>query len=461
MGKQNQTNILWLRRDLQLADNISLHRALKEQGAVQPVFVFDTDILARFTNKQDRRLSFIANALVDLNNELEAKGGKLLVLYGSAREILPKLAAQAGGKIFAGEDYEPSAIMRDEYVGKNAELILSKQHVLLSPKEVLKGDGTPFKVFTPYSKVWRAKISEFDFMEYDNHDNGRYSNDFKPESVKVLDVSTEDKLCAQIGYEYVEDKIWQPGKGQEILKSFAKNRLSKYSETRDIPSGNGTSTLSPYLRFGLVTVRQAYNAAINNPDSFTWINELIWREFYAAILYHFPNTPHEEFLAQYRGLEWRDDEGDLEAWKQGKTGYPIVDAGMRQLLQDGWMHNRVRMIVASFLTKDLLIDWRLGEEHFAQYLMDYDQASNVGGWQWASSTGTDAAPYFRVFNPTLQSKRFDAKGEYIKHYVPELAGLPIAEIHEPVPIMRPASYPMPIVEHEAVKPRVMKFFKKS
>ena len=452
-------NILWLRRDLKLQDNASLHRALLEPEPVQPIFIFDTDILARFTNKSDRRISFIANALSLIHKELVAKGGGLLVLHGSPRDIVPKLAAKFGGKVFAGRDYEPSTIKRDEFIANQTKLILSKQHLLLEPQEVLKADSSPYKVFTPYSKAWREALHSSD--EYEIKDVGRYAKfDSQLDGFKIIDATDPAKICEQIGYEYFDDKIWHPSKAAETLQNFASKKVGGYATKRDLPAVDGTSNLSPYLRFGLVTIREAYNATIKHEASFKWINELIWREFYAMILFHFPHTVNKEFQEHYQGLEWDTNQVNLEKWKQGKTGYPIVDAGIRQLLETGWMHNRVRMIVASFLTKDLLIDWRLGEEHFAQHLMDYEQASNVGGWQWASSTGTDAAPYFRVFNPLLQSKKFDADGEYIRRYVPELKALHTAEIHEPSPLMRPKDYPAPIVNHASVKPKVMAFFKR-
>lgn len=450
-----KTNIVWIRRDLQIHDNASIHKALREGKKFQPVFIFDSEILKRFSNKQDRRLSFLARTVAMLNEQFKQAGGKLLVLYGNPLEIIPKLAEQLGGKVFAGEDYEPSTIARDEAVGKQCELELSLQHLMLSPNAVLKDDGTPFKVFTPYSKKWRVTLTEADELEFENDIAGKVANiDFEG----ALDASDPKSLLAQIGYELVEDEIWQPEKALDVLREFAKNRLDEYGKKRDFPAVDGVSAISPYLRFGLVTIRQCCNAAKGNEKAFKWVSELIWREFYAMILYHFPRTVNEEFMEKYRGLEWWSDEDGLQKWKEGKTGFTIVDAGMRQLLQDGWMHNRVRMIVASFLTKDLLIDWRKGEEHFAQYLMDYEQASNVGGWQWAASTGTDAAPYFRIFNPHSQAKKFDPDGEYIKKYIPELRDLPKEEIHQPSALMR-GDYPQEMVNHHEMREKILAFFK--
>ena len=461
------TNIVWLRRDLQIADNASIHFAAQNGAKPQLVFVLDTDVLQRFPNKRDRRLTFIANALAQIDSQLRAKNSRLsrlLVLHGSAREILPQLAQKLGGKIFAGEDYEPATIARDEYVGQNSELILSKQHMLHSPKKIIKDDGSPYKVFTPFSNKWREQLNEFDSMEYYNGDV-EYA-DFSATKAKlasnnfqILDASNPAEMLAQIGYEYVDEKQWDVSKGQEMLKLFVAEKIEQYSGRRDIPAVYGTSRLSPYLRFGLVTPRQAYNAASKAKLPAKWINELIWREFYAMILLQFPETIHTEFQPQYRHLQWDNNPDFIAAFKQGKTGYPIVDAGIRELLQTGWMHNRVRMIVGSFFTKNLLQDWRVGEEFFAQHLMDYDLASNVGGWQWCSSTGTDAAPYFRMFNPVLQSQKFDPEGEYIRRYVPELELLSNKEIHAPWEKARPANYPAPIVDHATSRAKVMEFFK--
>jgi deoxyribodipyrimidine photo-lyase len=459
------TDIVWLRRDLQIADNASIHFAGQNGGKPQLVFVLDSDVLSRFHNKRDRRLSFIANALAQIDQQLRAKNARLLVLHGSAREILPQLAQKLGGKIYAGEDYEPATISRDEYVAQHAELILSKQHMLHSPKKIVKDDGSAYKVFTPYSNKWREQLSEFDSMEYYN-DDVEYA-DFAAVQAKlaganfqILDASNPAEMLEHIGYEYVDEKQWDVSKGQEMLKIFVAEKIEQYSGRRDIPAVYGTSRLSPYLRFGLVTPRQAYNAASKAKLPAKWINELIWREFYAMILLQFPETINTEFQPQYRHLEWGDNAEFVAAFKQGKTGYPIVDAGVRELLQTGWMHNRVRMIVGSFFTKNLLQDWRMGEEFFAQHLMDYDLASNVGGWQWSSSTGTDAAPYFRVFNPVLQSRKFDSQGDYIRRYVPEIAHLSNAEIHAPWESANPpAAYPAPIVDHFAARDRAIAAFK--
>ncbi|NBX04343.1 MAG: deoxyribodipyrimidine photo-lyase, partial [Alphaproteobacteria bacterium] len=396
-------SLVWLRRDLRLYDHAALHKALSLSACVQPVFVFDTDILQQFSNKQDRRLTFIARALCAIDSELKKRGGGLLLLHGRAQDIIPKLAETLGAAhIIAAEDFEPKTILRDQEVNKKTggKLTLVKDHLIFSPTEITKDDGSAYKVFTPYSRVWRAKLSPASAAPYTIHDAGRYA-DFASIRQRAqaagFAVLTPENLLAQIGYEEVALPDWPVDNARKRLADFVREKSRNYEHARDLPATHGTSRISPYLRFGLMSIREALTLAQENGGADKWINELIWREFYAAILYHFPHTPSLEFQAQFVGLPWRQDEKLLAAWKTGNTGYPIIDAAMRELLQTGWMHNRARMIVASFLTKDLLLDWRLGEAHFAQYLMDYELASNVGGWQWAASTGTDAQPWFRIF----------------------------------------------------------------
>lgn len=453
------TNIAWLRRDLQLHDNSSIHKAGRGGAPVQPVFVFDSEILAHFPNKRDRRVSFLANAVIKLHEELKAKNSQMLVFYGKSAEIVPQLANTLNAQIFAGEDYEPSTISRDAAVAKQCNLHLSLQHLLLSPTQISKDDGTAYKVFTPYSKAFLAAASDADYLEF-NNSGVRYAPPQALENLRPLNLNSAAEICAQIGYEYVPDEQWNVANGQKMLDLFVAEKLAHYAAKRDFPAIYGTSRLSPYLRFGLVTPRQAFNAARHVEGSYKWIAELIWREFYAMILARFPHSISTEFQEQYRGLQWVENAEWFERWQAGQTGYPLVDAGMRELRQTGWMHNRMRMVVASFLTKNLLIDWRLGEAHFARHLMDYELASNVGGWQWASSTGTDAAPYFRMFSPISQSKRFDPEGEYIRRYVPELELLPTKDLHEPWLRARPTNYPAPIVNHAESREKVMAFFKR-
>ncbi len=457
-------NLLWLRRDLRLHDHAALHAALKEQSPVQPVFIFDTEILKRFDNPRDRRLTFIAEALYQLDQKLRERGGELLVFHGKATEIIPKLATKLNAeKIFAAEDFEPATRKRDALVSAQTTLELVTDHVMAHPNYVLKEDGSPFRVFTPYSKAWHAKRNELYDAERPIKDKNRYvkSDPALLKNFKRIDISQgAEKALLQINYRYSDLGEWKIDNAQKRLKNFIA-QVNNYPKSRDMVAEEGTSKLSPYLRFGLISIRECLRAATEVKGSDKWISELIWRDFYQMILFHFPHTPQLEFQAQYQNtLPWRQDKKLLDAWKTGKTGYPIVDAAMRELATTGWMHNRARMIVASFLTKDLLIDWRLGEEHFAQLLMDYELASNVGGWQWAASTGTDAQPYFRIFNPVLQGKKFDPNGDYVRRFVPELKHLDADIIHEPwkEPLLAP-DYPAPIVDHAEARDRALRAFK--
>lgn len=448
-------NIVWLRRDLRLHDHAALHAALEEKGPIQPIFILDTEILERFDNKRDHRLAFIADALIYINTELKKRGGQLWVFHGKPLDIVPKL----GGNVFAAEDFEPATIARDKEVAKKCDLTLVLDHLLAHPKQISKDDGNPYKVFTPYSKAWYAASNDGWFSERKIHDKGRYANSKAPLPTLALDSAEE--LLKAIGYEYAPLEIWPVENGQDRLEYFEKRILRGYHETRDFPGQDGTSRLSPYLRFGLVSIRECYRAAQGKPGAAKWIGELIWRDFYAMILYRFPDSATKEFQEQYRDIKWSYDKAHIKAWKEGKTGYPIVDAAMRQLLIEGWMHNRARMIVASFLTKHLQVDWRIGEEHFAQHLMDYELASNVGGWQWAASTGTDAQPYFRVFNPTLQSEKFDPAGKYIHRFVPELKSVQGKGIHSPEDNLLKGSYPPPVVDHSKARNAAIALFKKA
>ncbi len=483
-------NIVWLRRDLRLHDHSALHVALQQNKPVQPIFVFDSEILKRFNNPKDSRLSFLADTLIHLHTELKKRGGKLWVFHGKSVDILPSFKSP----IYAAEDFEPATIARDKAVAGKAELHLTLDHLLCHPAQVLKDDGTAYKVFTPYARSWYGALQASWFEERVVNDAGRYNT--APCIIPTLDLEQgAAHLLKQFGYDYNPIAEWPVGDGQKRLAYFEKSILDGYKTSRDFVGVDGTSRLSPYLRFGLVSIRECYRIAVNSPlagesqsnamrwgatteksphgthfaearafplpregGANKWIAELIWREFYAMILYRFPESVNLEFQPQTRGLNWENNPAHIAAWKEGRTGFPVVDAAMRQLKTTGWMHNRARMIVASFMTKDLLTDWRIGEEHFSQYLMDYELASNVGGWQWAASTGTDAQPYFRIFNPYLQSKRFDPEGAYIKKYIPELGHLNLSEIHEPSPLLAP-NYPQPIVNHAAAKDAAIALFK--
>ena len=442
---------------------------------MQPVFIFDTDILARFRNRQDRRLTFIAEAVCEIDAQLRARGGHLLVLHGRAAALMPALAtALAAEAIYSAEDMEPATRARDAAVRRavapSTRFVQVLDHLMRAPDAMRKADGTPYKVFTPFYKMWRSAIGPTDWAEYTVEDAGRYAQPSTViaalERASLPRLRPEDgpaAMLAAMGYVHQPDPLWRVDDVPERLRRFITHKLAAYPVARDQLPVSGTSHLSPYLRFGLVSIRACMRAAEEAGGGEKWIAELAWREFYAAILYHFPDVVTHEFNPNYRdgAIPWNRDEATAAALFAGRTGYPVVDAAIRELLETGMMHNRARMIVASFATKDLLLDWRLGEEFFAQHLMDYELASNNGGWQWAASTGTDAAPYFRIFNPILQSKRFDPDGEYIRRYVPELAGLSSSDIHAPweSPLTKPASYPLPIVDHAAVKARVVALFK--
>ena len=450
-------SLVWLRRDLRLHDHAALAAALDRPEPVQPVFIFDTTILARFENPHDRRLTFIAETLCGLHASLKARGGRLWVLHGDAEKIIPKLSLYLKANVFAAQDFEPETRRRDKHVAAHAPLYVVKDHLIFSPKEVLKSDGTPFKVFTPYANAWRAKLTPMDYADYAINDHGRYATMAVPEEFKPLDMEKgAAALLKQIGYRPADISMWPvEGVGARCQK-FVREKATAYPQTRDMMALDGTSRMSPYLRFGLVSIRELLRACVEQGHADTYIKELIWREFYAMILYHYPESANKEWNEKYRSIEWSRDAEKFSAWQQGKTGYPVVDAAMRQLLETGWMHNRARMIVASFLTKHLGIDWRLGEEHFAQHLMDYDMSSNVGGWQWSASTGTDAQPWFRIFSPLLQSQKFDPDGEYIRRYVPELSQVHGMEIHAPK--IR-SNYPAPIVDHASAREKALAMFK--
>jgi deoxyribodipyrimidine photo-lyase len=420
--------LFWFRRDLRLTDNAGLYRALGQQEKVLPLFIFDTEILDKLTDKKDRRVEFIHQTLQTLKSELEKLGTSLIIWYGNPVDFFSIIKPKA---VYTNHDYEPYANQRDTQVKVilEAKKILFhsfKDQVIFEKGEVLKDDGSPYTVFTPYSKKWKAKLNAFYLKSYPTE---KYFNHFKKQE-PLLMPSLEDMGFAPTGAAFPERKI-------------KLSIIDHYHETRDFPAVDGTSRLSVHLRFGTVSIRQLASIALQRNG--TWLNELIWREFYHMILWHFPHT-ERAFKPQYDYVEWRNNEQEFEAWCNGKTGYPIVDAGMRELNETGYMHNRTRMIVASFLTKHLLIDWRWGEAYFAKKLLDFDLAANNGGWQWAAGSGCDAAPYFRVFNPQLQTDKFDAEHQYIKKWVPEF-GTPL--------------YSKPIVDHALARDRILTAYKKA
>lgn len=422
--------IFWFRRDLRLDDNAGLYYALKHCKDVQPIFIFDTSILNKLSTPKDARVSFIYNAISKLKNELQLLGSDLKVYHGKPIDIFHNLIMQGLDTVYANRDYEPEAIRRDSEIlslckRRGIPFIVKKDQVIFDRNEILKQDGTPYTVYTPYSKRWKEKLNDFYIKSYPT--SNYFSNLKKTNPEPMIDIKS-------LGFEKVETVDVNP----EIKRDIIKN----YHKTRDIPSIKGTSRLSVQIRFGTVSIRELVRIAHNSNDK--WLNELIWRDFYQMILYHFPETVDKAFKPKYDLIQWENDESHFKAWCNGQTGYPIVDAGMRELNQSGYMHNRVRMIVASFLTKHLLIDWRWGERYFAEKLLDFDLASNIGGWQWAAGSGCDAAPYFRVFNPYLQTEKFDPDENYIKKWVPEY---------------KSPSYPAPIVEHKFARNRAIERYK--
>lgn len=420
-------NIFWFRRDLRLQDNAGLYHALKESNSVLPIFIFDSNILDELEDKADRRVEFIHLALQDLQEQLIKLGSTLDVRYGKPVDIFKDLLNEFKiEKVYTNHDYEPYAKSRDttieELLNENGvEFATFKDQVIFEKDEILKDDGKPYTIFTPYSRKWKATLTEFHLQSYNT--KKYFKNFFKHEAKEIISLKV-------LGF----TPVGQTFPGKEWQGAIIRN----YKEQRDIPSINGTSRLSVHLRFGTTSIRVLAGeaGALNE----TFLNELIWRDFYQMILWHFPDVVKNAFKPNYDKIQWRNNETEFEAWCNGQTGYPIVDAGMRELNETGFMHNRVRMIVASFLTKHLLIDWRWGEAYFAKKLLDFDLAANNGGWQWAAGSGCDAAPYFRVFNPYLQTKKFDPELKYIKKWVPEFEEF---------------TYPKPIVEHTEARKRCL------
>ncbi len=420
------TVICWFRRDLRLQDNAALHYALKENKNVLPLFIFDTILLDALEDKKDRRVEFIHQSILILKTQLEELGCSLLIFCGNPIDFFKNVKPEA---VYANHDYEPYAKKRDEEVenilsSKGIPFRTYKDQVIFEKDEVVKHDGMPYTVFTPYSKSWKAKLNTFYLNSYATE---KYYKNLK--QTNALPCPTLSELGFQsAGIPFPE----------RVIKTGV---IEKYHELREFPAIEGTTRLSVHLRFGTVSIRKLAKLALKKNE--VWLNELIWRDFYHMILWHFPQVETEPFKPVYNRIEWRNDPEEFKAWCEGKTGYPIVDAGMRELNATGFMHNRVRMIVASFLTKHLLIDWRWGEAYFAKKLLDFDLAANNGGWQWAAGSGCDASPYFRVFNPYLQAIKFDKKNEYIRKWIPEF------ETKE---------YPRPIVDHSFAQKRAIKMY---
>jgi deoxyribodipyrimidine photo-lyase len=494
----SDTGLVWFRRDLRVDDHAALSRALSDCARVHCAFVYDREILDALPSRTDRRVEFIRDALRELDAALRELGGGLIVVHDRAADAIAALAARLGaGTVVAARDYEPDAVRRDDAVAARLRadgrrLVLVKDQVVYETDEVLTGQGRPFSVFTPYRNAWTKRL------EADGAERGPVA----PHPVRTLAAgrlapppaglrAASDTAgagaepvdgvpgLAAIGFEPTDlASLALPtgARGGATLLADFVGRIGRYREARDFPAVRGPSYLSAHLRFGTVSIRTLVREALHamradpadDEGARTWLSELIWRDFYFQVLHHHPRVAERSFRPEYDRIAWEDGaEGDalFAAWCEARTGYPLVDAAMRQLLTSGYMHNRLRMVVASFLCKDLGVDWRRGERFFARHLNDYDLAANNGGWQWASSSGCDAQPYFRIFNPVTQSEKFDPKGAFIRRYLPELARLPDARLHAPW-LAQPAEqaaagcivgrdYPAPVVDHALARARTL------
>ncbi len=428
----NKVSIFWFRRDLRLEDNCGLFQALSGEFPVLPIFIFDPTILNRLPSKKDARVEFIHRAIQKIKDQLKALGADVFVLHDSPLKAFQEISTQYSIQaIYFNHDYERYGVERDSNIkgwaqGQGIAFHSFKDQVVFEKSELLSGQGTPYTVFTPYSRKWKERLAQHPVSSYGSEYGKNYLA-IKFPMPSLLDLGFEP---ASITFpnDLVADEL-----------------IQQYQANRDYPALPGTSRLSVHLRFGTISIRSLVLRALGKSE--TWLNELIWRDFYFSILHHFPQVSEgKAFRKEYDRIVWRNNEAEFEAWRAGRTGYPLVDAGMRELNQTGFMHNRVRMVVASFLVKHLLIDWRWGEAYFAEKLLDFDFSANNGGWQWASGSGCDAAPYFRVFNPTLQMQKFDPKLEYVKHWVPEFMEF---------------TYPKPIVDHDMARKRVVEVYQKA
>ena len=429
----DKISIFWFRRDLRLHDNVALFNALKSGEKVLPIFIFDTSILDKLP-KNDARVSFIIKELRSMNEHLKSFDASIDILHGKPIEVFESLIKKYQiASVFTNQDYEPYAIRRDQEIlellkSENINFNSFKDQVIFEKNEITKKDGNPYVVYTPYSKKWVEAYEQINHTHYTSEDllSQLYTNS-----------KTKEPTLEELGFEETNTPI----------KNYIFNSriINEYEETRNFPALDNTSKLGPHLRFGTVSVRQMVSRA-EEQENKTFLKELIWREFFMQILWHFPHTHKDSFKPKYDRIVWRNNEDDFKKWCNGTTGYPMVDAGMRQLNNTGFMHNRVRMLVGSFLCKHLLIDWRWGEAYFAEKLHDYEMSSNVGNWQWVAGTGVDASPYFRIFNPTSQIKKFDKDFSYIRKWVPDFQEL---------------TYPSPMVDHKFARERCLKTYKEA
>jgi deoxyribodipyrimidine photo-lyase len=469
--KSCDTALVWFRRDLRCDDHAALSHALREARSVHCAFVFDSGILDRLEDREDRRVEFIWFAVEELAQALEAWGAGLQVLVGNARDLIPDLARRLGAQaVYANHDYEPDALARDAHVARDLGrfgciLRTFKDQVVFEKDEVLTQAGKPFTVFTPYKRAWLEKLK---LSDLEAHPTEKYR--------EALARGTKPKRpgLGEIGFRPTNLTRMKLPTGmsgaQRLFREFL-DRIDGYHERRNFPAVRGVSYLSVHLRFGTISIRELARAAMarGGEGAGTWLSELVWRDFYFGILHHFPHVVGHAFKREFDAIAFPDPPGHFEAWCEARTGYPIVDAAMRQLNQTGYMHNRLRMVAASFLVKDLHVDWRRGEGYFARLLNDFDLAANNGGWQWSASTGCDAQPWFRIFNPVTQSEKFDPGGRFIRMYVPELAQVPDAFIHQPwtmTPLEQQAAgvtigkdYPSPVVDHAQARKRTLEIYK--
>lgn len=449
-------NLFWFRRDLRLNDNHGLYQALTT-GKTFCVFIWDSNILTKL-KPDNPRVGFIYQSLIELDQQLKQSGSSLIIEYGDPQLIFPKLVKQHKiSQVIANEDYEPLAINRDKNIQESLQSIsvkfnLHKDQVIFAKTEILSSQAKPYTIYTPYKNAWLKALNSNHYQAFDC--NKLFSN------LHPLNFSQNDDQLKQLGFNLTSLIPAGVSGASKRLDKFIDN-LDNYEEQRNIPSLNSTSHLGVDLRFGTISVRNLVTLATSRHTlgSQTWLNELIWREFFSQILYNFPHVVNNAFRKEFNQIKFTNNPQWFDAWCLGETGYPIVDAGMKELNQTGFMHNRVRMICASFLVKDLLIDWKMGEQYFAQKLLDYELASNNGNWQWCASTGCDAQPYFRIFNPYLQGERFDPDALYIKKYLPILAAVDPKHIHNPKSIdLLPNGYPKPIVDHKMMSARAKQMY---